>query len=269
MVTYRDLFKEDYTDIVVKDELHFEELTYYEKFKRALNYKLNRHIEVSDYELWMFAKMAYSNDGVKQRFIDRYYNYKYYITDFISEPDGLQFYVIKSRLTKDLIIAFRGTDEFVDWLTNIQILTGKKRQFETAKRLLEQILAQYADYFIYFCGHSLGGALAQEMYLYFYSFTKLHLMRAVTFNSAGVRYRHDKSYSQLPIYNYVVIQDIVGSSTGYHYGKVRFVKPKEISYRFDPLHLFTHTLDQFTFNEDGSVATIDLEEEQVDERNQD
>jgi Protein of unknown function (DUF2974) len=257
MPEYRELFKEDYTDIVEKTDRDTEQYTYYEKIVRYYNYKFNRHISISDYELWMFSKLAYSNDGINQKFIDRFYNQKYYIDHFVSESDGLQFYVIKSRLTKDLIIAFRGTDEWVDWLTNIQILSAKKKQFDTATKYLESIFKEHTNHYIYLCGHSLGGALAQQMYVYYYSITKLKLMKAVTFNSAGIRYRNENAYVKLPIYNYIIAQDIVGNSTGYHYGSVHYVKPKEITNRLDPLKLFTHTLDQFTFNTDGSVSCVD------------
>lgn len=263
MVSYKDLFKEDYTDIVKPLTSKKRSLSFYERFIRLYNIKVDKHVYVSDYELWMFSKLSYSDTGTEQEFIDPYYNLKYDIDHFISREDGLQFYIIRSKLTKDLIITFRGTDEWVDWLTNIQILTHKAKQFDTAKYELEQLLVNYIDHHIYLCGHSLGGALAQELFLHFYKKTKINLVKAVTFNSAGVRYKQDHPNQNLSIYNYIVKKDIVGNGTGFHYGKVYYVNPKAETIRIDPLRLFTHTLDQFTFNTDGMVNCIKYEVNQT------
>jgi Protein of unknown function (DUF2974) len=267
MVNYRQLFNEDYTDIVKKVTNIDERINMKDKIKQNINNLLNYHIKVSEYELWMFSRLAYSNDGIYQKFIDKFYDERYQIVDFINEPDGLQFYVIKSRMTKDLIIAFRGTDEWVDWLTNIQIISKKSKQFDTAKMKLEKILSLYNDYYIYFCGHSLGGALAQEMHLFYYSHTKLNIIRTVTFNSAGIRSKNDNNYSNLPIYNYVIDKDVVGSSTGYHYGKVIYVKPKEVTSRLSPLRLYTHALEQFIFDRRGNVFNR-IDDTRRDDHNQ-
>lgn len=254
MVLYRDIFSEDYTDIVKYKESN-QKLSIKENIFSYFNKLFNKHISISDYELWMFSKLAYSNGGINLDFIDKYYNSKFEIIDFINEEDGLQFYVIKSRLTKDLIISFRGTDQWIDWLTNIQIVKSKKKQFDTAILNLEKIFSKFLNYDIYFCGHSLGGALSQYLFIHFYEFNNISLKRAVTFNSAGIRGKTEDNYYNLPIINYIIEKDMVGVNTGYHFGKIFFVKPKIIrNYKF--LNLHTHSLDQFTFDSKGNVDNI-------------
>ena len=232
-----------------------EPLTLYERVLRLYNEKFHRHLILSDQDFWMFSKLAYRDDGCFQRFVRDKDRRRFCIAHFYSTDDGLQFYVILSRLTKDVVISFRGTDEWKDWLTNVQILRGKKGQFQTAIRYLEQIFSLYPKHHFYLCGHSLGGALAQYLFVHFISEKDLVLKRAVTFNSAGVRLKQEPSYHDLPIDNYVIMRDIVGTITGAHYGKVYQCVPKTIKGKFDPITFHTHSLDQFMFDETGSVIT--------------
>ena len=113
----------------------------------------------------------------------------------------------------------------------------------------------YQNHHFYLCGHSLGGALAQYLFVYFHDRQDVTLNRAVTFNSAGVRLKHEEAYSDLPIENYIIERDIVGTVTGYHYGKVYRCMPKKISGKLDPIKFATHSLDQFMFDANGKVIT--------------
>lgn len=236
--------------------VHEAPLTLYERVLRLYNGWLNRELALTDYDFWMMAKLAYSNNGRFQRFVNARDERRFHIAHFFSMDDGLQGYVIRSRLTQDLIIAFRGTDEWKDWLTNVQILKGKKGQFQTAIPLLEDIFSRYPDHRYYLCGHSLGGALAQVLFAYFHPTTP-NLKRAVTFNSAGVRRKNEPAYPNLPIDNFVIVNDLVGSMTGYHYGKVHPCVPKYSKNKLDALTFMTHRLDQFSFDEKGRVLTLD------------
>jgi hypothetical protein len=252
MVNYKQLFHEDYSDIVRKIVDQPKKISIVDRIKKIYNNLFDKHTQVTDSDFSILCKLAYSNEGILQEFINPLMQKKYQIIDFINSDDGLQFYVIKSKLSKDLIFAFRGTDEWVDWLTNLQIMQ-KKRQFETAKLYLDKIIAENIDCQIYFCGHSLGGALAQSMYLNYQGYTKVKIIRAVTFNSAGVRLKNEQSYSNLSITNYIIENDIVGSATGYHYGKTIYLKLSNIVKNKSMLKLYTHSLDQFVFDEFGKI----------------
>ena len=260
---YNKLFYEEYAD-VVRTKNRNQKTEFRITVKRFINQFLRQYLQITDYELWMMCKLAYSNDGIQQEFIDPLYNKKFQIINFYTEEDGLQFYLIQSKISKDLIIAFRGTDEWVDWLTNIQI-KEKKRQFESAKTHLENIVLTYFDYRIYFCGHSLGGALAQEMFVHFQTFQKLKLIKAVTFNSAGVRNKKGNPYRNLQIVNYVVENDWVGNKTGLHYGETIRVECLNTSSKFNIIKLYTHGLNQFCFDSNGNILNRveTFDEEQV------
>ncbi|ERJ12454.1 lipase family protein [Haloplasma contractile] len=270
---FKQLYKEEYSDVVkVKEEdqnksrglktlvlkiFLFLKSIY---FKVKFNYKFR----VTDYECWVFSKVAYSNIGTNLEFINKELQYKWEIYDFFSAEDGLQFYTFKSRVNKTLVIGFRGTDEWKDWITNINLILGNASQYETAKEHLNKLFQQYKDYKIYFCGHSLGGALSQKLFVYYYCLSEYKLGQAVTFNSAGVRLKDELSYHDLRITNYVIERDLVGASTGNHYGKTVIISPKERVKSFNPLKIYTHTLDQFRFDEHGDIIII---EEQIVESN--
>ncbi|MDJ0710663.1 MAG: lipase family protein [Woeseiaceae bacterium] len=68
------------------------------------------------------------------------------------------------------MLAFRGTESFGDWMTNIQFVSkdldygrvhkGFYRAFEDVRSELRAMLRDAAPKHVFYCGHSLGGALA-------------------------------------------------------------------------------------------------------------
>jgi len=57
-------------------------------------------------------------------------------------------------------IAFRGTEDWTDWKTNIASTFGPTKQFELANELVEQLVEKVGADNVVVTGHSLGGGLA-------------------------------------------------------------------------------------------------------------
>lgn len=88
------------------------------------------------------------------------------------------------------VLAFAGTNEGIDWATNLQqAATGKGPQYEQAKALSEVLHRNYGDK-LSFTGHSLGGGLA--------TYASMNTGRPATvFNPAAVS-RKNPNYSYIP-----------------------------------------------------------------------
>jgi len=82
---------------------------------------------------------------------------------------------------RELIVAFRGTDDLSDALTDVTIFLGKfPNQAINAEIALKDILSKNKNIkSIYLTGHSLGGGLASLM-------ADAHNLPAVTFNAPGM-----------------------------------------------------------------------------------
>jgi len=82
---------------------------------------------------------------------------------------------------RELIIAFRGTDDLSDALTDVAIFLGKyPNQATNAKIALKDILSKHRHIkSVHLTGHSLGGGLASLM-------ADAHNLPAVTFNAPGM-----------------------------------------------------------------------------------
>ena len=125
------------------------------------------------------------------------------------------------------IVVFCGTNSLRDWLTNIQMIFCKPRQFYQA---LELVLEGYdPNKKTYIIGHSLGGAIAE------YVGNAIHNpnLQVVTFNGAGIKHlinpKHDNN-----IVHFVTNKDILNRITKHlpfslfkHIGEVKTVTDTE------------------------------------------
>ena len=82
---------------------------------------------------------------------------------------------------RELIVAYRGTDDLVDAIDDVTIFLGKyPNQAIHAEKTLQEIISKRRNInSIYLTGHSLGGGLASLM-------ADAHNLPAVTFNAPGM-----------------------------------------------------------------------------------
>lgn len=97
-------------------------------------------------------------------------------------PLSLKGYIANADCTERTIVGFRGTDTWVNWITDItQYLVGSSLVYKMALGLLLEIHAQKGDRLLAI-GHSLGGGLTQ------YSVAGLNVgdVIGMCYNSAGL-----------------------------------------------------------------------------------
>lgn len=164
---------------------------------------------------------------------------------------------------KNIVIAFRGTDltDIYDWLANdVSYATNNDSKQDAAAKNYARTIAEIYNknnpnpYNIYITGHSLGGYLAQiaasdliPIDSYANSSNPLNLKRVVYFNGMGLFFtqksRTQPKNQQITARNRLVafnttptgqIDDKIllvhmfgdpVSSLGYHYGKIKTIKP--------------------------------------------
>lgn len=100
-----------------------------------------------------FANQAYSKDPVKS-----YQGYNLAYSDPFTK-------VYRSDIDKKQIVAVRGTDGFKDILLDAQLGLGKAVRDSDRYKRSEEVVKRYFDprYNMEFTGHSLGGALSNEL----------------------------------------------------------------------------------------------------------
>ncbi|WP_150274585.1 calcium-binding protein [Paenibacillus tepidiphilus] len=156
-----------------------------------------------------------------------------------------------NKNTKEIVVAFRGSDDVEDWLLENTGLSGlldgeTTAQVKLALDFVNSFIADVVDEGIVssvnFTGHSLGGKLAQ------YSYTRAKegelpnlspskVGRAVTFNSAPAVKGLAPDSTGFDIANYVVEGEILQAFNKFaHFGS-RFVLPysREITDATDPI----------------------------------
>lgn len=120
----------------------------------------------------------------------------YSVVAYTEEPNGFSATIFENTATGELTVAFRGSDDLLDWLTtNLGVLAGKPSILDAINDLfgqensIEDFLIQAGldvggalTQPVNFTGHSLGGFLT-TMASYMYSTT---MGQASTFNGLGV-----------------------------------------------------------------------------------
>jgi len=97
-----------------------------------------------------------------------------------TEVDGFRAVLLKRRNANKYVLAFTGTDEFIDWAANVtQATVGFALQYSTAVSFAGEIKDRIGQRNLRLVGHSLGGGLASTAAL-------VHGLEAITFNPAGV-----------------------------------------------------------------------------------
>ena len=122
------------------------------------------------------------------------------------------------------IIIFCGTNSIRDWITNVQMIYKKPKQFYEA---LEFVLESYNQQKkMYIVGHSLGGAIAEYVGN---AINKDNIM-VITFNGAGVAHLIKPNFID-NVYHLVTTKDILNRLTKIlpfklfkHIGKVVVIK---------------------------------------------
>lgn len=109
---------------------------------------------------------------------------------------SLQFDIWESAESKDAVIAFKGTDEKVDWIDS-DLAVGISIAYKSAKKLVENYMESNPDRRVTVVGHSLGGGIALSMSVW-------NGVPAVVFNASPRIYdglaNHDQPADRVVIY---------------------------------------------------------------------
>ncbi|HEM6081809.1 TPA: leucine-rich repeat protein [Streptococcus suis] len=137
-------------------------------------------------------------------------------SDFFANSNHVVFI---DRQRKNLVIAFRGTDEAgFEWLDDLKILTGNNKQKDNVRKevryIIERLKSESIDN-VYIVGHSLGGYLAYHAADEFETHYAGKLKKVINFNGPGFddsekneRTRLEKMSNHISINSYIVTRDI-------------------------------------------------------------
>lgn len=129
----------------------------------------------------------------------------------------------------EIIITFRGTNDFIDIVTDLNFVINQVPAFTSkfARAFYNKTKKKYPDFKYYFTGHSLGGAYAQLICAQLVK--ECDICDAITFNAPGMAYVIDdknanKDLKYPNIHNYVVMNDFVGNFKA-HIGETYCIQP--------------------------------------------
>ncbi|MCK1999943.1 stalk domain-containing protein [[Brevibacterium] frigoritolerans] len=146
----------------------------------------------------------------------------------INSATGFQGLAFQNNRTKEIVVAFRGSEEAVDWKHNgAALLIQYNKQKTYAYRLFSRNAGKSNN--ITVVGHSLGGYLAQATAInYPNNFDKV-----VTFNAFG----NGKTSTTKKVMNYKIASDPV-SAIHYHYGRSAsfFIREYQDDFKFPAAH---------------------------------
>lgn len=215
---------------IKKDYLKLAQIIYGGEFYLGLkNYKL-KEVEFEDSKIKKYTDNLLSKKGINE-----FFSYK-------NIDNGFTANLFENIKTKELIIAYRGTERFglgenetdlasmlCDIYTDLNLLTGNyDEHFRDAWDFYKAVKKQYPDRKIIVIGHSLGGAIAQIVAAKEYTINHKKI-ETYTYNAPGCRHLLDvydcnTSYSYSFITNYAVMNDWCGMF-GQHIGQTYVIKP--------------------------------------------
>lgn len=158
--------------------------------------------DVGDRDLLIFSSLSYK-DGTA--FVGKMYpadeiegndgviadNWRVIDYDEKIAPMGDTFSATTFKCRDNVIIAYRGTDDSIEWLDNLlgYGISGFHSEESAARSYAVQIASKYRNCNIYITGHSLGGYLAQIGAAELLENTEIRPERVAYFNGIGMNFR--------------------------------------------------------------------------------
>jgi len=158
---------------------------------------------ISDRDLVMCSSMSYSfipktsslnnlSVSLKQEIENRFDGTatwqelgKWSVVDTWYAGGGLQ--AIAFKIDSNIVVAYRGTDEGVDWFNDgTTYVLGISTHTAGAKKFMKKVMETYKGYNFYVTGHSLGGHLAYNAAAAGIDYSKSSIKGVVTFNGLGL-----------------------------------------------------------------------------------
>ena len=147
----------------------------------------------------------------------------------VTEHMNFAYVAYKNEELKEIIIAYRGTNDKLDIITDLNFVFEKIPIItpKFAKNSYNELKNKYKNYKIYLTGHSLGGAYAQLLCAQLMQ--NQDICFAITFNAPGMDYALEKTnatkaikYSNIS--NYVIMNDFIGNFRA-HIGNTYYIQP--------------------------------------------
>lgn len=180
----------------------------YSDYKERLNGTNPLSWNVSDRDLAMFSTLAYNSKSPSNLIgtsfeSDRFQglakmkevqswkldDYISYVTEEGGDEKWFSASTYKEANSKNIVVAFRGSSDWMDWVENILIypwLFVRHPQAEEAESYIKKVVNKYSDYNVYITGHSLGGYLALTAAASIGSTNSNSVERVATFNGLGL-----------------------------------------------------------------------------------
>jgi len=133
---------------------------------------------------------------------------------------GLNAAAFKNKHTNEVVIAFRGSQEEIDWYFDImgQFVQEGSFQFNPARKFVNEIVKMNSNSKIILTGHSLGGYLAQKMSLDIMEEHRalsqnINFVKGVTFNANGF---FPPSKTIEGVRDYITSEQFLKAKNGYY-----------------------------------------------------